>query len=93
MLSCKVDTHILKREDKTLPPRKGFRYTFRADDFLYEESLTPNHVHLWLALCLPSDTLDKNSGPLRLHIPDTLVYGFGKNPIWLYTDEKGFVNK
>ena len=73
--------------------KKGFRYNFRAGDYLYEESLAPNHVHLWLALCLHADSLDKHSGPLKLHIPDTLIYGFGKNPIWLHTDEKGHINK
>lgn len=72
---------------------KGFRYKFRSEGYLYEESLAPNHVHLWLALSLPSVALDRSSRPLKLNIPDTLVYGFGKNPVWLYTDDNGFVNK
>lgn len=79
-----------KREEK---PKKAYRYNFKCSDYLYEQTLSPNHVHLWLALCLHADTLDKTGAPLKLGVPDTLVYGFGKNPIWLFTDERGAVSK
>jgi hypothetical protein len=71
----------------------AYHYFFNNDEFLYTKALIPNDAVLWLALGVPITNFEKTRAPFSFHIPETLVYGYSKNPIWLFTDSRGNISR
>ena len=84
-----------KKADRESSKKKehSYHYFFNNEDYLYTKAVIPNDAVLWLALGMPITNFEKNRAPFALNIPDILVYGYSKNPIWLFTDSKGNVSR
>eukprot|EP00002_Diphylleia_rotans_P030459 TRINITY_DN6261_c0_g1_i10.p1 TRINITY_DN6261_c0_g1~~TRINITY_DN6261_c0_g1_i10.p1 ORF type:complete len:804 (+),score=150.58 TRINITY_DN6261_c0_g1_i10:55-2466(+) len=68
--------------------RCSFR-NYKYDDHFMRPGL---EFYKWIS-CRPDTSSTTNNNRLKMNIPDTIIYGFNKNPIWIYSSPDGFIRR